>query len=122
MPKFFKATHLADAPLVVEIELARVEHLHTAGGETRATLICYFRGRQEGLPVNKTNHHSIAAIAGTADSTKWRGVVIEIFKDVTELYGEHVACVRVRAPPVGARGVDFNGRALKPAARKRPCS
>jgi len=59
--------------------------------------IIYFRGKEKGLCLNKTNASIIVEDYGD-DTRLWGGKPIEMFPDKTSFQGKMVACIRVRIP------------------------
>jgi hypothetical protein len=100
--RFLRADDLGGKPQTVVIMSAGTETLKSPkGGEERKTVL-YFRGKRKTLPLNKTNWRSVADICGD-NSDDWAGQTIEIFPTVTDLRGETVPCVRIRAPGTEAK-------------------
>jgi hypothetical protein len=78
------------------LTIARVEF--EVMGRTRETLpVVYFRGRPKGLKLNKTNATAITAVAGSALTEEWPGVVVTIYASVADFGGQSYNVVRVRA-------------------------
>lgn len=57
--------------------------------------VLYFRDKQKGLVLNKTNAGLIAAMYGP-DTDEWIGKEIKIYPAKTSFNGQMVDCVRVR--------------------------
>jgi hypothetical protein len=113
--KFLKAHDLQGRAWTLTI--ARVEF--EVMGRTRETLpVVYFRGRPKGLKLNKTNAMAITAIAGSALTEDWIGVVVTIYATVADFGGQAYDVVRVRAatapaprplpPPVDELEIDLH--------------
>ena len=60
--------------------------------------ILWFEEIDQGLALNKINATVVVKVAGTDDSDKMAGVKIVLYATTTELKGETVDCIRVRAP------------------------
>lgn len=96
--KYLKAADLGGKPLVVTIVSAPLETLKGAEGREQTKTVLYLRGTKKLLPLNATNWDAVAAITGSGDTEDWPGHEIELYPTKTEMRGELVDCVRVRAP------------------------
>lgn len=82
--KWLKAAHLILADgrrpiLAVTVKGAGVEKLHNPNTKQQEPkLVVEFEAKDKRLVCNKTQAEAIAAIAGTEDYTKWRGVKLAI--------------------------------------------
>ena len=63
--------------------------------------VVYFRGKEKGLGLNKTNANAIVKAYGD-DSDGWPGKGLELFPSTTEYMGDTVDCIRLRAVQVQA--------------------
>jgi hypothetical protein len=61
------------------------------------TPVVYFRGKDKGVVLNKTNGNKIAALVGSKDTEDWAGCQIRLYATETEFGGETVECIRVKA-------------------------
>lgn len=61
--------------------------------------IVYFRGRDKGLVLNKTNGNMIAEIAGNDDLDEWAGTTIVLYSAKVDFQGKRVDAIRVDYPP-----------------------
>jgi hypothetical protein len=95
--KFLKAADLNGRPTVVVIERVSVETLKNMSGESTQKLVLYFRDRQKGFVVNKTNYDTIADFLGDG-AGNWIGKQIELYPDRVAVGGKTVPCIRVRQP------------------------
>jgi hypothetical protein len=92
--KYLKAGELGDSAPVVTIERVAFE----AVGQTREMKpVAYFVGKSKGLVLNKTNATKIAQLLGSKDTDDWHGCQIRIYATETEMQGETVECIRVKA-------------------------
>jgi hypothetical protein len=98
--RWLKAPDLKGQPCVLEIVRTEQETVKFDGREQKKTVL-YFKGTGKALQVNMTIWDAIEAITGKADSKDWPGTVIEVFPTTTEVKGDTVDCVRVRAPAQG---------------------
>ena len=109
--KYIKASDLGESKVLVTIDRIEVENVGT-GGQKETKPVAFFRGKDKGLVLNKTNAKKISAILGTDETDEWQGGRIVLYATETEFQGETVDCVRVTAPPKGSSG--------KPAAPPPP--
>lgn len=92
--KNLKAADLAGAEVIVTIDHVDFEPI---GQQREMKAVVYFKGKQKGLVLNKTNGKKIAAIAGTEETDDWTGVKIRLYPTETEFQGDTVDCIRVKA-------------------------
>lgn len=114
--KWIKADDLQGRSVTVTID--RVELDQMTDGEKKP--IVYFRGKQKGLVLNKTNANNIKKLYG-AQTEGWSGKQIVLFTAWVDFRGETVEAVRVRGPegggtfitndpdrPIGGMGSQFD--------------
>jgi hypothetical protein len=58
--------------------------------------VVYFRDKEKGLGLNKTNANTIVKAYGD-DSDGWPGKELELYPSETEYMGDTVDCIRLRA-------------------------
>ena len=97
--KWLKASDLDGKPRLVTIKKFTEEKLQ---GETFPKPAVWFKEEEKALILNITNGKKIEQICGTGDPDGWTGKRIVIYPTETELRGETVDCIRVRAPKPGA--------------------
>lgn len=97
--KWLKASDLEHEPRLVTIKKITTEKLQDGGSKPTA----WFREEAKGLILNKTNAKSIAKATGSDDMDSWVGKRIVLYVSETEMGGETVDCIRVRAPKPGAK-------------------
>jgi hypothetical protein len=90
---YLKASDLGDAQPVVTID--RVE-LEAVGRDKEMKPVLYFRGKEKGIVLNKTNSNKIAALIGSRDTEHWTGHRITLYATETEFGGETVECIRIK--------------------------
>jgi hypothetical protein len=94
--KFLKAADLMGRNITVEID--RVE-MDDVGGDDGDKPILYFKGKEKGLVLNKTNAQTISLVYGD-DTDDWAGGKLLLFEAQVSFQGKNVAAIRVRIPPV----------------------
>ena len=100
--KFLKASDLQGKEVKVEIDDCRMEDVAGDGSEEKPVL--YFKGKNKGLVMNKTNAGKLEVAFGD-DTEHWSGRTIILYPDVTQFQGRTVDCLRVRVPaPKAADG------------------
>lgn len=97
--KWLKAADLDGKPQLVTIKKFTVEGLQDG---TKKPAV-WFREEAKALVLNVTNGKSIEKIVGSADPEVWIGKRVVIYPTETEMGGERVDCIRVRAPKPGAK-------------------
>lgn len=90
--KRIRATDLKGQTHVVVIDRYAFEDM---GGGDGMKPVLYFRNRDKGLVLNKTNGVAIGVIHGE-DMDAWAGKSIELYPDTVPFQGQIVPCVRVR--------------------------
>lgn len=84
----------ANKDVIVVIDRVEASVLTSSRGTNKKPVV-FFRGKEKGLVLNKTNGNAIAGMYGTRTS-KWKGQPIAIYATTTSVGGETVDCVRVR--------------------------
>lgn len=97
--KWLKAADLDGKPHLVTIKRFSVE---TMVDGTKKPAV-WFREEAKGLVLNVTNGKRIETICGSADPDNWTNKRVVIFPTETEMSGETVDCIRVRAMKPGAK-------------------
>jgi hypothetical protein len=103
--KYISAADLRGRDATVTIDRVEIEKMPNSGEKKPAL---YFRGKDKGLLVNKTNFNTIAEVLGAEDTDDWEGKQITLYPTETDFQGKMVDCIRVRrrkvedwqAPPV----------------------
>lgn len=91
--KYLRAADLGDKEPIVTIDRVEMETL----GDDRKPVV-YFRGKDKGLVLNKTNFNAIAEISGEDDTDSWAGVKVKLFTAKVEFQGKRVPAVRIDEP------------------------
>lgn len=94
--KWLAAPDLKGREIKLTIDYAKVEEV----GDNHK-LVTYFKGKEKGLALNKTNARMIADSYGR-DSDDWPGKEIVLYPTKTEFQGRLVDCIRVRIPTAQA--------------------
>ena len=94
--KYLKATDLQDRPVTLEISHVAEVDVGTAS-DPQVKPVLYFKGKDKGLVLNKTNASTIASKYGD-ECDDWTGHLVEIFPTTTQFQGKTVECIRVRIP------------------------
>ena len=95
--KFLSAADLQGREVSVIIEKVVIETVGQ-GDDAGPKPIVYFKGKQKGLVLNKTNAGEISHAFGD-DSDDWIGGEIIIFPTRVDLGGKMVDAIRVKIPP-----------------------
>lgn len=91
--KYLNASDLRGRDVTVTIDRVEVEKMPNSGEKKPAL---YFRGKDKGLLVNKTNFNTIAEVLGADDTDDWEGKQITLYPTETDFQGKMVDCIRVR--------------------------
>ncbi len=106
--KFLKAADLKGRHVTVTIERVDMEPV---GQSKDMKPVIFFRGKEKGMVLNKTNANTIMKITESPVTEEWIGQQIILYPTETSFQGEQVDCVRIKA-------VSHSG--LKSAARHTP--
>jgi len=93
--KYLKAEDLQGREVNVQIDHVRMEKV---GNDDKPAL--YFRGKQKGIVLNKTNAKNIATAYG-ADTNNWPGQPVTLFPAWVDYQGNSVQAIRVRPSMAG---------------------
>ncbi len=91
---YLKASDLGDAQPVVTISHLKMEPI---GKDKEIKPVLYFKGKDKGVVLNKTNAKKITQLLGSDDTDSWEGCKVRLFATETEFGGETVECIRVKA-------------------------
>lgn len=108
--KYLKAADLKGRSVVVTID--RVEY-EAVGQDRQMKPVLYFRGKEKGIVLNKTNANKIIQLTESPVTEDWSGFTVLIYPSETTFQGDVVDCIRVKGAPNGAR-------AAKPAPPPEP--
>lgn len=90
---YLKASDLGSSSPVVTIDRVEVEPV---GRDREMKPVLYFKDKEKGVVLNKTNSNMIATLTGSRDTDDWSGCQIRIYATTTEFGGETVECIRVK--------------------------
>lgn len=94
---YLKASDLGTSTPVVTIDRVEVEPV---GRDREMKPVVYFKGKEKGVVLNKTNSNMIAGLTGSRDTDDWSGCQIRLYATTTEFGGETVECIRIKAAGV----------------------
>jgi hypothetical protein len=106
---YLKASDLGTGAPIVTIDRVEVEPV---GRDREMKPVLYFRGKEKGVVLNKTNSNMIASLLRSRDTDDWAGCQVRLYATTTEFAGETVECIRIKA--VGAQAQ------RQPAAPRQP--
>jgi len=102
---YLKIDDLAGKSITVVIDRVEVETVGR-GDDAEEKPVLYFRGKERGLALNRTNADSISAIIGDDEMDHWKGHRVVIYPDPSVMFGsKRVGGIRVKdvepssAPP-----------------------
>ncbi len=72
--------------------------LEDVGSERKA--VVYFRGKDKGLVLNRTNADELQAVCGSDDTDDWAGVSVALGVERVPFQGKRVPALRVQRPAV----------------------
>ena len=94
--EWLRAHHLDGQEHKVTIKAVVTGELQNGQGGKVKKPVLHMEGRKLPLALNKTNGKTIARLFGP-DTDAWIGKEITIYPTVTQMAGEEVECVRVKA-------------------------
>lgn len=114
--KYLKAEDLGDNRAVVTIRAVEFEDI---GSDDGHKAVVYFKGRNKGLVLNRTNANTITEIAKTDETDDWSGVSVVLYATKVDYQGKRVSAIRVDAPkpkaaPKPVREPDVDGEDTTP--------
>ena len=102
--KTLKAEDLgANARIVVTIDHVTTETLGQ-GDDAEQKPVVYFKGKDKGLALNRTNFGAIVDITGQDDTDDWGGARILLYTTKLDFGGKRVLAIRVEDAPKGGPG------------------
>ena len=93
---FLRVDDLQDRRVRLTIESVSMKQV---GGDDKP--VVYFRGKDRGLVLNKTNAAMIEEIAGTDQMDDWAGTEIVLYPARVDFKGKRVPAIRVDYPTDG---------------------
>ena len=90
--KYLSAADLQGSNIRVVMQHVEIEKV---GDDQKPVL--YFKGKNKGLALNKTNSKTIADTYGD-EMDEWNGGELILFPVMTDFQGKQVEAIRVRAP------------------------
>lgn len=91
--KYIKAADLNDQNVRVIMERVEMEDIGDDGDKP----VLYFRGKEKGMVLNKTNSNNIAMVYGD-ETDDWLGREIILYPTMVDYQGRSVPAIRVRPP------------------------
>lgn len=91
--QYLKAADLQEKQAAVQVERVDFEQI----GDDRKPVV-YFKGKEKGLVLNKTNANNIAAVYGD-ETDDWLGADLVLFPTMVDFQGRSVPAIRVKIPP-----------------------
>jgi hypothetical protein len=90
--KFLKATDVNGSEPTLVIDTVVQEEV---GRENEQKMVLYFKGKQKGLVLNKTNSHVLASKFGD-DTDDWSGKSVQLYSEPVYFQGKKTDGLRVR--------------------------
>lgn len=93
----FPSKYLKSADLKGKMAKLQIAHVDSEEIGKDRKLVAYFRGKERGMVLNKTNAKTIAEAFGD-ETDNWTGADIEVFSMKVDYQGRMVDGLRVRIP------------------------
>lgn len=97
---YLKASDIKGAEPIVSIDHVSFEPV---GRSREMKAVIYFKGKEKGLVLNKTNATKITQLAGSDLTENWDGVRVKLYATETEYAGDTVECIRIKPAPAQGR-------------------
>ncbi len=114
--KYLSAADLQGKTVRLTIASVVVESLGQGSDQQRKP-VAYFRGKQKGLALNKTNSNTIANVYG-CETDNWVGAEIDVYPAMVDYQGRQVEAIRLKVVPLRAATAPA-APAAQPAAAPR---
>ena len=111
----FPSNYIKSADLRGEMVKVIIDEVKTEEIGSDRKLVMYFKGKEKGMVLNKTNARTIGDVYGD-DTDEWLGKEIELFAMKVDFQGRMVDGLRVR---VSTRSHRKNSASVAPNARDR---
>ena len=95
---WLKAADLQKRRVVAEINHVKAEEINGNDGKKETKAVVYFKGKEKGLVLNKTNAAQIAYMYGD-EMDMWDGKQIELYPTMVDFAGKMVEAIRIAPPP-----------------------
>ncbi len=96
--KYLRAADLNGHEPIVTIDRVVMETL----GDDRKPCV-YFKGKDKGVVLNKTNFNAIEDISGEDDTDNWVGVKVKLVTVKVEFQGKRVPAIRIEEAGVPSK-------------------
>jgi arabinogalactan endo-1,4-beta-galactosidase len=113
--KYIKAADLQDQNVRVIMDHLQFEDI----GDGDQKPVLYFRGKDKGMVVNKTNANNISMVYGD-ETDDWAGKEIILYPTMVDYQGRSVPAIRVRPPQAKDRQASELRRANGSPPPRRP--
>jgi hypothetical protein len=94
---YLKASDLKGVSAIVTIDHVGFEPV---GRNREMKAVVFFKGKEKGLVLNKTNATKITQLAGSPHTEDWEGTRLLLYGTETEFAGETVECIRIKPAPI----------------------
>jgi hypothetical protein len=96
--QYLKAADIGSARPVVTIDRVVMEDI---GGDQKPIL--YFKGKEKGLVLNKTNANAIIGMTGNDETESWGGQRVAMFVTKVDFQGKRVDAIRIEDAPANGK-------------------
>jgi hypothetical protein len=96
---YLKASDIRGSEPVVTIDHVAFEPV---GRQKEMKAVVYFKGKEKGVVLNKTNKNTIVGLYGT-ETDEWTGQPIEMFAALVDFQGKQTEAIRFRAPRLNGK-------------------
>src|SRR6516162_9043969 len=94
----FPSEYLRAADLQGQRAHVKISHVEKKKVGDEDKYVVFFKGKEKGLPLNKTNANTIIASYGD-EADDWEGVELVLFETMVEYQGQRKPGIRCLVPP-----------------------
>ena len=99
--KYLRAADLLDQETGEYTQpVVTIEHvvMEPVGQDRTMKPVVFFKGKDKGVVLNKTNSKVLINITGSTDTDKWMGIQIKLYVAEVSFQGEMVDAIRFKSP------------------------
>jgi hypothetical protein len=96
--RYFQVADLDGGAITATIARVSMEQVGSDDNAESKLVVHFEEPDTKGLVLNLTRAEAVSDIAGSEDTDRWPGTVIQLVRGVTRYQGKKVGCITVQAP------------------------